>query len=144
MAPPPLEPFSPNYGAPTTPETLRIQLRLKAYHKFYLNRYVFLLARRFKELGLPRPSQAFLPRKQELFTVLRSPHVDKRARDQFERITHKRLITFTIPQDAKSVELSYRLLASTASLSPGVQVRAKYHSQGLENVGVVRPNAVLQ
>lgn len=126
--------YFPNHGAPSTPETLRIQLHLKAYHKFYLNRYVFLLTDRFRAYGLSRPSQAFLPKKRELFTVLRSPHVDKRARDQFERVTHKRLITFTLPHDSDSLGLSYRILSATASLSPGVQVRAKYFSTGLKNL----------
>jgi ribosomal protein S10 len=93
---------------------------------------VYLLSKRFHELGLPRPSQAFLPTKRELYTVLRSPHVDKRARDQFERCTHKRVITFTLPPDSQSVELSYRLLTSVAALSPGVTVRTQYQATGLQ------------
>ena len=56
-------PFEPNYGAPSVPETLVVKLRLKAYHKFYLNRFVILLASRFAELGLSPPSQVFLPKK---------------------------------------------------------------------------------
>ncbi len=136
MLPPPQPTYVPNHGAPTRPEVLRIQLRLKAFHKFYLNRYVYLLARRFQELGLPRPAQAFLPTKRELYTVLRSPHVDKRARDQFERCTHKRVITFTLPQDSQALELSYRLLSSVASLTPGVTVRAVYQATGLQGASV--------
>ena len=121
-------PFSPNFAEPSRPETLRVQLRLKAFHKFYLNRYVFLLSERFRELGLPPPSQVFLPRRTELYTVLRSPHVDKKHRDQFIRITHKRLITFTLPRDAQAIELAYRLLSTVVTLVPGVEVRAKYAS----------------
>jgi hypothetical protein len=60
VQPPPLATYLPNHGAPTRPEVLRIQLRLKAFHKFYLNRYVYLLARRFQELGLPRPPDEIL------------------------------------------------------------------------------------
>jgi len=123
-----LPPVMPNWAEPSHPETLRVQLRLKAFHKFYLNRYVFLLAERFRELGLPAPSQVFLPRKIQLYTVLRSPHVDKKHRDQFARITHKRLITFTLPRDSRAIELAYRLLSTVVTLVPGVEVRAKYAS----------------
>jgi len=121
-------PYSPNFAEPSRPETLRVQLRLKAFHKFYVNRYVFLLVARFRELGLPAPSQVFLPKRTELYTVLRSPHVDKKHRDQFIRITHKRLITFTLPRDAQAIELAYRLLSTVVTLVPGVEVRAKYAS----------------
>jgi small subunit ribosomal protein S10 len=38
-----------------------------------------------------------LPTKREIFTVLRSPHVNKDSREQFERRTHKRLILITNP-----------------------------------------------
>ena len=121
-------PFEPNHGAPSVPETLVVKLRLKAYHKFYLNRFVILLASRFAELGLSPPSQVFLPKKTQLYTVLRSPHVDKRARDQFERVTHKRLITLKVPRDAKAVEFTYRLLSGITTLAPGVEIRAQYAS----------------
>lgn len=121
-------PFEPNHGAPSVPETLVVRLRLKAFHKFYLNRFVVLLSSRFAELGLAPPSQVFLPKKRELFTVLRSPHVDKRARDQFERVTHKRLITLNVPRDVKAVEFTYRLLSGITTLAPGVEIRAQYAS----------------
>jgi small subunit ribosomal protein S10 len=121
-------PFEPNYGAPSVPETLVVSLRLKAYHKFYLNRFVVLLASRFAELGLEPPSQVFLPKKVSRFTVLRSPHVDKRARDQFEQVTHKRLITIRVPRDSQAVEFTYRLLSGITTLAPGVEIRAKYSS----------------
>jgi small subunit ribosomal protein S10 len=121
-------PYLPNFAEPSRPETLRVQLRLKAFHKFYLNRYVFLLAERFRELGLPPPAQVFLPKRTELYTVLRSPHVDKKHRDQFIRVTHKRLITFTLPRDSQAIELAYRLLSTVVTLAPGVEVRAKYAS----------------
>jgi small subunit ribosomal protein S10 len=44
-----------------------------------------------------------LPTKKEIFTVLRSPHVNKTAREQFERRTHKRLIQIVNP-NAKTID----------------------------------------
>lgn len=116
----------PKFSEPVRGQTLELQLRLKSYHKFYLNRFVSLLNTRFQSLGLPKPSQSFLPKKIERFTVLRGPHIDKKARDQFERITHKRLITFNIPGDSNNIELAYRLLQGLTNLAPGVEIRAKY------------------
>jgi small subunit ribosomal protein S10 len=116
----------PNYGAPLRGDTLILQLKVKSYHKFYVNRFVFLAAERFRELGLPVPSQAFLPSKTQRFTVLSSPFVDKEARDQFERVTHKRLLTFRMPNDSQGIELAYRLLSTISNLTPGVELRAKY------------------
>ena len=137
----------PNNAPPLAPASLVVQLKLKAFHPFYLNRFVLLLAARLQGLGLPRPSQVFLPKKTERWTVLRGPHIDKKARDQFERVTHKRLITIRVPRgvgaaadaggiggglgagaanSGSNVELAYRLLRSVANISADVTVRAKY------------------
>lgn len=116
----------PNFAAPSRPSTLVVQLKLSGFHQVYLNQFVTKLSERVKSLGLPRPSQAFLPRKTEHYTVLRGPHVDKKARDQFKRVTHKRLITIKMPQSSSNIELAYRLLRSVSNISFGVEVRAKY------------------
>lgn len=117
---------TPKFAEPVKGRTMVLQLRLKSYHKFYLNRFVSLLNTRFQGLGLSKPSQVFLPKKIERFTVLRGPHIDKKARDQFERITHKRLISFNVPGDSNNIELAYRLLQGLTNLAPGVEIRAKY------------------
>ena len=41
-----------------------------------------------------------LPTKKERYTVLRSPHIDKKSREQFETRTHKRLIDIIEPTPA--------------------------------------------
>ncbi len=126
--------FEPNSGAPSTPETLVVRLRLKAFHKFYLNKFVLALAARTAELGLAPPSQVFLPRRRKLWTLLRSPHVDKRARDQFERVTHLRLVTLALPRGSEQLELAYRLLSGIVTLAPGVEVTAQYAASMGETV----------
>ncbi len=50
-----------------------------------------------------------LPTRIERYTVLRSPHIDKKARDQFEMRTHKRLIDIFEPT-ARTVEALNRLV----------------------------------
>lgn len=77
--------------------TLQIQLRMTSYHYFYLNRLVLLIREKSKKI-LPNAKlqQVFLPERFERYTLLRSPHVDKKARDQFARNTQTRLLNLTI------------------------------------------------
>ncbi|MGK0627936.1 30S ribosomal protein S10, partial [Enterococcus faecalis] len=58
-----------------------------------------------------------LPTRKERFTVLISPHVNKKARDQYEIRTHKRLIDIVEPTD-KTVDALMRL-----DLAAGVDVQ---------------------
>jgi small subunit ribosomal protein S10 len=60
-----------------------------------------------------------LPTKRELYTVLRSPHVDKKSREQFELKTHKRLLEIIDPT-AKTIDALKRL-----DLPAGVDVEIR-------------------
>ena len=121
----------PLSSVPSRPATLVIDLKVKSFHHVYLNQFVIALNKRVENLGLPTPSTAFLPKKTQRWTVLRSPHVDKKARDQFERVTHKRSITIRLPYIPSNIELAYRLLRSVSNISANVDIRAKYMvSQG--------------
>ena len=60
-----------------------------------------------------------LPTRVERFTLLRSPHVNKKARDQFEIRTHKRIMDIIEPTD-KTVDALMRL-----DLAAGVDVEIK-------------------
>ena len=60
-----------------------------------------------------------LPTKIEKYTVLRSPHVNKKARDQFEIRTHKRVLDIVQPTD-KTVDALMKL-----DLAAGVDVEIK-------------------
>jgi ribosomal protein S10 len=68
-----------------------LKFRLKAYHAYYLNRFIILIKNHLTKIQYIKFSCASLPKTYERFTVLRSPHVDIRARDQFERITHNKV-----------------------------------------------------
>lgn len=121
----------PSMAPPTRPATLILELKVKSFHHVYLNQFVIALNKRVENLGLPTPSTAFLPKRIQRWTVLRSPHVDKKARDQFERITHKRAITIRLPYIPSNIELAYRLLRSVSNISANVDIRTKYMvSQG--------------
>ena len=60
-----------------------------------------------------------LPTRRELFTVLRSPHVDKKSREQFELKTHKRLLDIVDPT-AKTIDSLKKL-----DLPAGVDVEIR-------------------
>lgn len=60
-----------------------------------------------------------LPTRIERYTVLRSPHVDKKSREQFEMRTHRRLIDITEPT-ARTVETLGKL-----TMPAGVDIRIK-------------------
>ena len=72
--------------------TTTLILRIKAFHPYYINRFVFLAKQKVQSVNSIEENQFFLPKRIERFTVLRSPHVDKKARDQFERRIHQRII----------------------------------------------------
>lgn len=106
---------------------LQINLKIKAFHPIYLDRFVTASVDKLKSFNIVQNSIVFLPQKIERFTVLRSPHVDKKARDQFERVTHKRLISFKFEMDKVNSYLKlYRILKILSTLSIGVKLEVQY------------------
>ncbi len=70
----------------------RIRIRMEAYDHEILDQSAKELVSKAKETGAKVAGPIPLPTRIERFTVLRSPHVDKKSREQFEMRTHKRLI----------------------------------------------------
>lgn len=66
-----------------------------------------------------------LPTRIERYTVLRSPHIDRKSREQFEIRTHKRLIDILQPTQ-KTIEA----LNKGLSLPPGVDIKIRVISAG--------------
>ncbi len=97
----------------------KIRIRLKAYdHKLLdmsANEIVDTARRTGAKVAGPIP----LPTKISRYCVLRSPHVDKKSREQFEIRTHKRLIDILEPTQA-TVDALMKL-----DLSAGVDVEIK-------------------
>lgn len=70
----------------------RIRIRLKAYDHSALDRSVDDIVQTVKRSGARIAGPVPLPTSRTIYTVLRSPHVDKKSREQFETRIHKRLI----------------------------------------------------
>ncbi len=79
------------------PETQKIRIRLKAYDHKLLDKSVTDIIKKVKETGARVSGPIPLPTKMHKYTVLRSVHVDKKSREQFEMRIHKRLIDILDP-----------------------------------------------
>ena len=70
----------------------KIRIRLKAYDHYAPDRSTKEIADTVLRTGARLVGPVPLPTKRTVYTVLRSPHVDKKSREQFETRVHKRLI----------------------------------------------------
>ena len=74
-----------------------IRIRLKAYDHQLIDSSAAKIVETAKRNGAQVSGPIPLPTKKEIVTILRSPHVNKDSREQFERRTHKRLIDILNP-----------------------------------------------
>ena len=74
-----------------------IRIRMEAYDHEILDQSTAQIVETAKRTGAKVKGPIPLPTKIERYTVLRSPHADKKSREQFEIRTHKRLIDITEP-----------------------------------------------
>ena len=70
----------------------KIRIRLKAYDHAALDRSVDEIVQTVRRSGARIVGPVPLPPSRTIYTVLRSPHVDKKSREQFETRVHKRLV----------------------------------------------------
>ncbi len=75
----------------------RIRIRLKAYDHELIDQSASKIVDTAKRTGAKISGPIPLPTKKEIVTILRSPHVNKDSREQFEMRTHKRLIDILDP-----------------------------------------------
>ena len=75
----------------------KIRIRLKAYDHNLLDRSVREIVETVRRTGARMSGPVLLPTVINRWTVLRSPHVDKTSREQFEMRTHKRLLDIVDP-----------------------------------------------
>ncbi len=73
----------------------RIRIRLKAYDHAVLDASAKEIVQTAKRTGALVSGPIPLPTQRSVYTVLKSPHVDKKSREQFEIRVHKRLIDIT-------------------------------------------------
>ena len=97
----------------------KIRIRLRAYDHRLLDQSVREIVDTVKRTGGRVAGPIPLPTKIEKFTVLRSPHVDKKSREQFEIRTHKRVLDIVDPTP-QTVDALMKL-----DLAAGVDVEIK-------------------
>jgi small subunit ribosomal protein S10 len=97
----------------------KIRIRLKAYDHKLLDQSAMEIVETAKETGAKVAGPIPLPTKINKYCVLRSPHVDKKSREQFEIRTHKRLLDILEPSQ-QTVDALMKL-----DLAAGVDVEIK-------------------
>lgn len=97
----------------------KIRIRMEAYDHKVLDQAAGEIVDTAKRTGARVFGPIPLPTRIERYTVLRSPHVDKKSREQFEIRTHKRLIDIVEPT-AKTVDALNRL-----NMPAGIEIKIK-------------------
>ncbi len=100
-------------------ESQNIRIRLKAFDHRVLDQSTAEIVGTAKRTGADVRGPIPLPTRIEKFTVLRSPHIDKKSREQFEIRTHKRLLDIVDPTP-QTVDALMKL-----DLAAGVDVEIK-------------------
>jgi len=101
-------------------KTNRLRIKLRAYDYNVLDASVQEIVQTAKNTGARVAGPIPMPTEINKYTVLRSPHVNKKAREQFEMRTHKRLVDIIDPTQ-QTVDSLMKL-----DLSAGVDVEIKY------------------
>ena len=99
--------------------TNKIRIRLKAYDHKILDQSAGRIVETAESTGAKVAGPVPLPTRIEKFTVNRSPHIDKKSREQFEMRTHKRLLDIVDPTP-QTVDALMKL-----DLAAGVDVEIK-------------------
>ena len=97
----------------------KIRIRLKAFDHKTLDQSAERIVETAKRTGATVSGPIPLPTEKSVYTILRSPHVNKDSREQFEMRTHKRLIDILNPT-SKTVDSLMRL-----DLPAGVDIEIK-------------------
>lgn len=97
----------------------KIRIKLMAYDHRLLDLSAGEIVETAKRTGATVAGPIPLPTKREIFTVLRSPHVDKKSREQFQIKTHKRILDIMNPT-SKTIDALKKL-----DLPAGVYVEIK-------------------
>lgn len=100
-------------------DSQNIRIRLKAFDHRVLDQSTSEIVSTAKRTGAEVRGPIPLPTKIERYTVLRSPHIDKKSREQFEMRTHKRVLDIVDPTP-QTVDALMKL-----DLAAGVDVEIK-------------------
>lgn len=98
----------------------RIRIRMEGYDHEVLDQTAREIVQTATDNGAEVHGPIPLPTRVERYTVLRSPHIDRKSREQFEIRTHKRLIDILKPNQ-KTIEA----LNKGLNLPPGVDIKIR-------------------
>ena len=97
----------------------KIRIKLRSYDHNLIDKSAEKIIKTVKSTGAVVSGPIPLPTKRSVFTVNRSPHIDKKSREQFEMRTHKRLLDIVDPTP-QTVDALMKL-----DLAAGVDVEIK-------------------
>ena len=97
----------------------KIRIKLKSFDHNLLDKSAEKIVKAVKQTGVVVSGPIPLPTRKKVFTVLRSPHVNKKAREQFQVCSYKRLIDIS-NSSTKTVDALMKL-----ELPSGVDVEIK-------------------
>jgi len=99
--------------------TQKIRIKLRSYDHQLIDKSAQRILKAVKGAGAIVTGPTPLPTKRKIYTVLKSPHVHKKSREQFQQLEHKRLMDI-FTSDSKVVEALMKL-----GISPGVDILIK-------------------
>ena len=102
-------------------ESQKIRIRLRGYDHRLIDQSAAEIVERAKRTGARIAGPIPLPTAINRYTVLRSPHVDKKSREQFEIRTHKRVLDILEPKQ-QTIDALMKL-----DLASGVDVEIKLY-----------------
>ena len=97
----------------------KIRIKLRSYDHNLVDKSTEKIVKTVKNSGAIVTGPIPLPTEKDIYTVLRSPHVNKKSREQFQLRTHKRLIEIYTPNQKTVVALAKLELPS------GVDIQVK-------------------
>ncbi len=97
----------------------KIRIKLRSYDHRLIDKSAEKIVRAVKVTGAVVSGPIPLPTEKEIYTVLRSPHVNKKSREQFQQCTYKRLVDI-FSSSSKTVDALMKL-----ELPSGVDVEIK-------------------
>ncbi|MCX8057107.1 MAG: 30S ribosomal protein S10 [Ignavibacteria bacterium] len=103
-------------------QSQKIRIKLKSYDHNLLDKSAEKIIKTVRSTGALVSGPIPLPTKRTVYTVLRSPHVDKKSRDQFEIRSHKRLIDI-INSNNKTIDSLMKL-----DIPAGVDIEIKVNA----------------
>ena len=104
---------------------LKLKIHLKTFHCFYLDSQIVEMQESLKNISISSVKHVFLPTTVKKFTVLTSPHVDKKAREQFEYKTHHRILILEMPVKSLNSDF-YRILQMISPFVMCLNIRVEY------------------